>query len=78
MDRVEVAGDIGEGYVDVTDLPGLDYAEEFVLLGTQGTESITAGELARRRNTIAWEVLTSMAPRLARVYHPSAGTAGAD
>jgi alanine racemase len=63
--------------VDVTDLPGLDYAEEFVLLGSQGDETITAGELARRRNTIAWEVLTSMARRLARVYHPSAGTAGA-
>ncbi len=61
--------------VDVTDLPGLDYSEEFVLLGSQGEETITAGELARRRNTIAWEVLTSMAQRLARVYHPLAGTA---
>ncbi len=61
--------------VDVTDLPGLDYGEEFVLLGAQGEGCITAGELARRRNTIAWEVLTSMAQRLARVYHPSAGTA---
>ena len=60
--------------VDVTDLPGLGYDEEFVLLGTQGDETITAGELARRRNTIAWEVLTSMAPRLTRVYHPAAGT----
>ena len=63
--------------VDVTDLPGLDYTEEFVLLGSQGEQTITAGELARRRNTIAWEVLTSMAQRLARVYHPAAGTAGA-
>jgi len=60
--------------VDITDLPGLDYEEEFVLLGSQGSASISAGELARRRNTIAWEVLTSMAQRLARVYHPSAGT----
>jgi alanine racemase len=60
--------------IDVTDLPGLGYDEEFVLLGAQGTERITAGELARRRNTIVWEVLTSMAPRLARVYHPLAGT----
>ncbi len=61
--------------VDVTDLPGLGYDEEFVLLGSQGEGRITAGELARRRNTIAWEVLTSMAQRLARVYHPTAGTA---
>ena len=58
--------------------PGLDFSEEFVLLGSQGEQTITAGELARRRNTIAWEVLTSMAQRLARVYHPSAGTAGVD
>ncbi len=64
--------------VDVTDLPGLDYDEEFVLLGAQGEDRISAGELARRRNTIAWEVLTSMAQRLARVYHPSAGTADAE
>ncbi len=64
--------------VDVTDLPDLGYDEEFVLLGSQGDEIITAGELARRRNTIAWEVLTSMAQRLARVYHPSAGTTDSD
>lgn len=64
--------------VDVTDLPGLDYTEEFVLLGSQGDQSISAGELARRRNTIDREVLTGMAQRLTRVYHPSAGTARAD
>ena len=64
--------------VDVTDLPGLGYEEEFVLLGSQGSESISVGELARRRNTIAWEVLTSMAQRLARVYHPTAGTTDKD
>ena len=64
--------------VDVTDVPGIDYAEEFVLLGAQGTETISAGELARRRNTIAWEVLTSMALRLTRVYYPLAGTAQSD
>jgi alanine racemase len=60
--------------VDVTDLPGVDYLEEFVLLGRQGAEWISAGELARRRNTIAWEVLTGMARRLDRVYYPLAGT----
>ena len=58
----------------MTDLPGLGYEEEFVLLGRQEAAEIRAGELARRRNTIAWEVLTGMAPRLARVYHPTAGT----
>jgi alanine racemase len=59
---------------DVTDLAGVDGSDEFVLLGSQGDEHIGAGELARRRNTIAREVLTSMALRLSRVYHPVAGT----
>jgi alanine racemase len=73
--RVAIVGRVSMDAVtvDVTDLPGLDYGEEFVLLGRQGAESITAGELARRRNTIAWEVLTGMAGRLDRVYHPLAG-----
>ena len=62
--------------VDVTDLPGLDERDEFVLMGSQGHERITAGELARARNTIPWEVLSSMAARLDRVYHAQAG--GAD
>ena len=60
--------------VDVTDLPGLGYEEEFVLLGSQSAETISALELARRRNTIVWEVLASMALRLGRVYHPQVGT----
>lgn len=64
--------------VDVTDSPGLDHGHEFVLLGRQGSEHITAGELARRRNTIAWEVLSSMAQRVDRVYYPEAGSAHQD
>jgi alanine racemase len=56
--------------VDVTDVPGVGPADEFVLLGRQEAEVIRAGDLARRRNTITWEVLSSMAARLDRVYHP--------
>ena len=61
--------------VDITAGPSPHPDEEFVLLGRQGDQVIGVGELARRRNTIAWEVLSGMAPRLARVYHSSAGTA---
>jgi alanine racemase len=64
--------------VDVTDAPGIDHDDEFVLLGRQGPETITAGELARRRNTITWEVVSSMAQRLGRVYYPEAGSAHQD
>ena len=78
--RVPIVGRVSMDAVtvDVTDLPALDHSEEFVLMGRQGSEEITAVELARRRNTIPWEVLTSMAQRLTRVYHPTAGTADGD
>lgn len=58
--------------VDVSDVPGVTIDDEFVLLGQQDDERITVDELARRRNTISWEVLTSMAQRLPRVYHAAA------
>ena len=56
---------------DVTDLPGrpIGVADEFVLLGAQGSESITAADLAGARGTNSWEVVTDLAARLPRVYH---------
>jgi alanine racemase len=54
---------------DVTDVPGVELDDEFVLIGRQGGETIDANELARVRNTIPWEVVTSMSYRLPRVYH---------
>lgn len=55
--------------VDVTDVPETTLEDEFVLLGRQGDDEISAEELARARNTIPWEVATSMSYRLPRVYH---------
>jgi alanine racemase len=55
--------------VDVTDVAEVGHEDEFVLLGAQGHERVGAGDLARTRNTIAWEVLSGMSARLARVYH---------
>jgi alanine racemase len=54
---------------DVSDVPGITPEDEFVLLGRQGDDEISAEELARARNTIPWEVATSMSHRLPRVYH---------
>jgi alanine racemase len=61
--------------VDVTDVPGraVGVDDEFVLLGAQGNERITAADLARARTTNSWEVVTSAARRLPRVYHAAAG-----
>jgi alanine racemase len=63
--------------VDVTGIPGVGMDAEVVLLGSQGDERIDASELARLRNTIVWEVLSGIAARIGRVYHPrtAAGTA---
>jgi alanine racemase len=55
---------------DVTDVAdGLTGTDEFVLLGRQGADEISAVELARSRNTIPWEVVTGMVYRIPRVYH---------
>lgn len=62
--------------VDVTEVPDVRPDDEFVLLGAQGEDRVTAAELARLRTTIPYEVLASMATRLTRVYHASAGLLG--
>jgi alanine racemase len=63
---------------DVTDVPGppVSVDDEFTLLGEQDGERIEAGDLARSRNTISWEVVTAMSRRLPRVYHAAAGPLG--
>jgi alanine racemase len=64
--------------VDVTDVPGAPVSvdDEFVLLGRQGDEQITAADLARARTTNSWEVVTAMSRRLPRVYDAAAGAVG--
>ncbi|MDP8904772.1 MAG: alanine racemase [Chloroflexota bacterium] len=69
--RVPLVGTVAMDAVmaDVTDVAQAGLEDEFVLLGQQGDELITAAELARLRNTISWEIVTAMAYRLPRVYH---------
>ncbi|HEX8940499.1 MAG TPA: alanine racemase [Candidatus Limnocylindrales bacterium] len=78
--RVPVVGTVAMDavMVDVTDVPGAPVGvdDEFVLIGQQGGERITVGDLARQRTTISWEVVTSMSRRLTRVYHAAAGAVG--
>jgi alanine racemase len=78
--RVPIVGNVAMDaiMVDVTDIAGqpVDVDDEFVLLGEQGGERITANDLARTRTTNSWEVVTTMSRRLARVYHASAGPMG--
>jgi alanine racemase len=78
--RVPIVGNVAMDavMVDVTDVPGppIDGDDEFVLLGRQGGEQITAADLARSRTTNSWEVVTSMSRRLPRVYDAAAGAVG--
>jgi alanine racemase len=54
--------------IDVTDLGEVRQDDEVVLLGEQGDDAITAKEVGSWRETIGYEVLTSMAVRVPRVY----------
>lgn len=54
--------------IDVTRIPGVSLHDEVVLIGAQGTECITAEDIADMTNTIGYEVLTSISPRVHRVY----------
>jgi alanine racemase len=76
--RVPLVGSVAMDAVmaDVSALPEVSLDDEFVLLGAQGGDRITATELARARTTISWEVLASMAYRVGRVYHAAAGLSG--
>jgi alanine racemase len=53
--------------VDVGDEP-VEPGEEVVLLGSQGDDTIHAGEWAERLGTIAYEVVTGIGPRVPRRY----------
>jgi alanine racemase len=53
--------------VDVTGVPGVEVGEEVVLMGEQGTEAITARELARWGGTVCYDVLAGWRGRLPRV-----------
>jgi alanine racemase len=78
--RVPLVGTVAMDAImaDVTDVPGppVGVDDEFTLLGEDGTERITALDLARSRATISWEVVTAMSGRLPRVYHAAARAAG--
>lgn len=54
--------------VDVSRVPGVQAGDEVVLIGRQGDEEITAGELGGWCGTVAWEVFTNITYRVPRLY----------
>lgn len=53
---------------DVTDVAGVREGDEVVLIGRQGNESVTAGDIAALTGTIPYEVLCGISGRVPRVY----------
>lgn len=53
--------------IDVTDIPDVRLEDEVVLLGRQGSEIVTAEELAAHAGTIPYEILCSVGARVPRV-----------
>ena len=54
--------------IDLRSVPDAQPGESVTLIGTDGAETITAGELAHRAGSIPWEILTGIGPRVERVY----------
>ena len=55
--------------VDVGTPPAAVIGDDAVLIGAQGAERITAEEVARRLQTINYEVTCGLLPRVPRAYH---------
>jgi len=54
--------------VDASAIPQASVGDEVVLIGRQGSEEISANELATRAGTIPWEIFTSISSRVVRYY----------
>jgi alanine racemase len=54
--------------VDVTDIPRVSIGDEVILMGKQGREQITAGEIAEKINSTSYEVLCAIGKRVPRIY----------
>jgi alanine racemase len=56
--------------IDVSAIPAVEIGDEVVLLGRQGIHSLDAWDLADLADTIPWEVLCAIGPRVPRLIVP--------
>ena len=54
--------------VDVSAIAECEVGDEAVLIGTQGESAITAEDVAQWAQTISYEVLLAITPRVPRVF----------
>ena len=53
---------------ELSDAADVSVGDEVVLIGKQGKEEITVGEIADRAETISYEILTQIGPRVKRIF----------
>ena len=56
--------------IDVTDVPGAKVGDEVILIGRDGSEEITAADLAKLTDTISYEITCGISKRVERRYTP--------
>ena len=68
--RVPIVGAISmDGLtIDIGEVDGVTYGDEFALIGGQGAARITADDVADERRTINYEVTTALRERLPRIH----------
>ncbi len=54
--------------VDVTDIPGVEAGDTATIFGTDGEETISVDEIAKKANTINYEIICNINSRVTRVY----------
>ena len=68
--RAKIIGNVcmDHSMVDVTDIEGVKTGDEVVIIGTQGSDEITAQEIADWTDTIHYEIVTCVGQRVHRIY----------
>lgn len=68
--RVPIVGRVcmDMSMLDVTDVPNVREGDDVVLIGIQGSECITADDIAVKTGTITYEVLCGISDRVPRIY----------
>src|SRR5213082_2700204 len=54
--------------IDVSNIENVQVGDEVVLMGRDGSEEISCGELAEKAGTITWEIVTRIGARVRRVF----------
>ena len=54
--------------LDVGEVPGATDGDEVVILGRQGDEALAADEMATTLDTINYEIVSTIASRVPRIY----------